>query len=43
MPGLAGLPEKVGTEVPTGKQFRKVLGQSRVDEWVTAGISLWVG
>lgn len=30
MPGLAGLPEGAGTEVPTGKQFRQVLGQSRV-------------
>lgn len=34
VPGLAGAPETVGTEVPTGKQFRQVLGQSRA---VTGG------
>jgi len=29
VPGLAGLPESVGTEMPTGKQFRQMPGQSR--------------
>lgn len=29
VPGLARLPERVGIQVPTGKEFRQMLGQSR--------------
>lgn len=29
VPGLAGFPERVGAEVPTGQQFRQVLQQIR--------------